>query len=127
MNTYDWVIFQKCGLVVNTKTPMYVIYDYTTNTSFLEQDIDTETKYRDFFVIKPYPKRPRLVPLITSDHETTPSSCISHYLNVSVTYKEEADILPALSYLHGDRGKIPDDKCTFFFRNKEMRIEFFTK
>lgn len=55
------------------------------------------------------------MPLIISDHETTPRSCISHDLNVSVTYKEEADILSALSYLHGDGGKIPDDECTFFF------------
>ena len=60
-------------------------------------------------------------PLIISDHDTA----LSHYLNVSLTYKEEAHILnsAALATWGTGRGKIPIMTRSFFFRNKEMGIE----
>lgn len=47
-----------------------------------------------------------------TDHDATLNSRMSHYLIVLVTYKEEANILYS-DALPGDRGKIPDDTCTF--------------
>lgn len=69
-------------------------------------------------------------PLLIADHNTTLGVFMSHYLNVLVTYKEEANILYSAELVTWDRGGNPSwhtHICSFFFcffvRNKEMGIE----
>lgn len=105
---------------------MFVIDGYVRNIWLIGQDIDTETKYRDFLLQNHIRKDPQ--PVLTSDstldnqHDAKPSSCISHYLNVSVTYEEEAKIPCILATWRQEEN--PWWQMRYSFRNKEMGIEF---
>lgn len=110
---YDWALFQKCGSVVKHKySHVCHVRLYRIGFRKLTWQRKTGTSC-DKTISDIFMRAPEIQLLIIWDQR------MSHYLNLSVTYKEEANV--CMSYL-GTEGKSLMTHALFFPRNKEVEF-----